>query len=580
MKNVVKGISFLAVPVLSFVLMELYEHNPFAEVRTEAIFFNVLLFELLAWILFGLIGNTGWALCILLLGSMLFGITNHYIMLFRSTPFVPWDIYSVRTAYSVAGNYDFTPDLRMVLVTAAFAALVILVHFWDIRLRGKRRLFALGMTIAPVVLLVLFVARLQDESFQTEHHLYPFLFTPAYMTKVNGMGVTFAMNLAYLKVDRPEGYSAKEAEALLESYREADDAEAAGADVSEDGAAETYPNIIVIMDEAFSDLAVLGDVDASEDYMPFLHRMQEGTENTVTGYLNVSVCGGNTANTEFEFLTGNTMAFLPGGSVPYQQYIKSETPSLASYLSGLGYLTCAMHPYYASGWQRETVYPLLGFGQTYFIEDMQNLSYIRKYVSDRSDMDNIIRIYEEKEAGTPLFLFNVTMQNHGGYTEDYANFTPDITAEGKDSAVLNQYLSLLKRTDAALEHLIAYFKEQDEPTILLFFGDHQPNNAVAKAFSCSDETLRYQVPYLMWANYDIEEGQNVDTSANYLSSHLLREAGVPLYDYQNFLTDLEQAYPILSAARIKTGADASDELLSEYQKIQYYLLFDRKGEQE
>jgi hypothetical protein len=214
-------------------------------------------------------------------------------------------------------------------------------------------------------------------------------------------------------------------------------------------------------------------------------------------------------------------------------------------------------------------------------------------------MDNIIRIYEEKEEGTPLFLFNVTMQNHGGYTEEYENFTPDITAEGKDSAVLNQYLSLLKRTDAALENLIAYFQEQDEPTILLFFGDHQPSDAVAKAFSCSDETLRYQVPYLMWANYDIEEGQNVDTSANYLSSHLLREAGVPLYDYQNFLTKLEQVYPILSAARMETRADEpdaefrgadggasehadsdTDELLLEYQKIQYYLLFDRKGEQE
>jgi hypothetical protein len=129
MKNVGKGISFLAVPVLSFILMELYEHNPFAEVRTEAVFFNILLFELFAWILFGLIGSTGWALRILLFCSMLFGITNHYIMLFRSTPFVPWDIYSIRTAYSVAGNYDFTPDLRMVLVTAAFAALVILVHF-------------------------------------------------------------------------------------------------------------------------------------------------------------------------------------------------------------------------------------------------------------------------------------------------------------------------------------------------------------------------------------------------------------------------------------------------------------------
>jgi phosphoglycerol transferase MdoB-like AlkP superfamily enzyme len=274
------------------------------------------------------------------------------------------------------------------------------------------------------------------------------------------------------------------------------------------------------------------------------------------------------------------MAFLPGGSIPYQQYIKSETPSLAGYLSDLGYMTCAMHPYYAGGWERETVYPLLGFKQSYFLDDLQKLSYLRKYVSDRSDMDNIIRIYEEKETGTPLFLFNVTMQNHGGYTEEYDNFTPDITAAGKDSAVLDQYLSLLKRTDQALENLVAYFKEQDEPTILLFFGDHQPNNAVAKAFSYSDETLRYQVPYLIWANFDIEEEQQVDTSANYLSSHLLKAAGIPLYDYQNFLTELEQAYPILSAARMEENGDGQEELLSDYRKLQYYLLFDWKGEQE
>jgi glucan phosphoethanolaminetransferase (alkaline phosphatase superfamily) len=172
------------------------------------------------------------------------------------------------------------------------------------------------------------------------------------------------------------------------------------------------------------------------------------------------------------------------------------------------------------------------------------------------------------------------MQNHGGYTDDYSNFSPDITAEEKNSEPLNRYLSLLKRTDQALEQLISYFEEQEEPTILLFFGDHQPNNTIAKSFSFSDETLRYQVPYLIWANFDIEEGQNVDTSANYLSSHLLEEAGIPLYDYQNFLTELEESYPVLSAARIETNGDGQEELLSDYQKLQYYLLFDRKGEQE
>jgi phosphoglycerol transferase MdoB-like AlkP superfamily enzyme len=331
------------------------------------------------------------------------------------------------------------------------------------------------------------------------------------------------------------------------------------------------------MDEAFSDPAILGELDTSEDYLPFFHRMQEGAENTITGYLNVSVCGGNTANSEFEFLTGNTMAFLPSGSIPYQQYIKSETPSLASYLSALGYTTVAMHPYYASGWQRDTVYPLLGFEQTYFLNNLKNITYVRQYASDRSDMNNIIRLFEEKPEGSPLFLFNVTMQNHGGYTDEYDNFTPDVTANGKNSKILNRYLSLLKKTDAALEDLVEYFAGQDEPVILLFFGDHQPNNAVARSFSYSDETLRYQVPYLIWANFDIEEAENADTSANYLSTHLLEAAGVPLYDYQNFLSGLEQYYPILSAARMETEDGGQEELLSDYKKLQYYLLFEQKG---
>ena len=98
------------------------------------------------------------------------------------------------------------------------------------------------------------------------------------------------------------------------------------------------------MDEAFSDLSILGDFEVNEDYMPFMHSLQEKGNNTVTGMATVSVCGGNTANSEFEFLTANTMEYLPNGSIPYQQYIKKETPSLAWYLQSLGYETYAQHP--------------------------------------------------------------------------------------------------------------------------------------------------------------------------------------------------------------------------------------------
>ena len=98
------------------------------------------------------------------------------------------------------------------------------------------------------------------------------------------------------------------------------------------------------MNEAFSDPSVLGDFTTNEDYMPFVHSLLDGADNTISGHLNVSVKGGNTANTEFEYLTGASMAFLPYGSIPYQQYVKKETPSMASYLSSLGYYTIAMHP--------------------------------------------------------------------------------------------------------------------------------------------------------------------------------------------------------------------------------------------
>lgn len=125
--------------------------------------------------------------------------------------------------------------------------------------------------------------------------------------------------------------------------------------------------------------------------MPFVHSLEKGNENTITGYLNTSVCGGNTADTEFEFLTGNTMAFLPVGSIPYQQYIKSTTPSLASYLKSIGYATYAQHPYYGSGWNRDTVYPLLGFDNLSFMQDYSNQRFVRKYISDETSLTGLLR---------------------------------------------------------------------------------------------------------------------------------------------------------------------------------------------
>lgn len=563
-KSIIWGIIFSVIPIIAFYLMESYEHNPFVEVRSKAQFFNVILFELLAWIMYLILGNAKWALRIVLAVSMIFGLVNHYVMLFRTTPFVPWDIFSINTAASVASNYDFTPSTRVVVVSILFVVLIVLVHFINHKMKMSFYLRMIPFAVVTICLCV-FVNMLQDDDFQTEYYLYPFLFTPGYMTQVNGMAVTFAMDLEYLAIDKPSGYNADEAKEELAEYADA-----------ETETNQKLPNIIVIMDEAFADLKVLDEFYTNVDYMPFVHSMQNGKENTVSGYLNVSVCGGNTANTEFEFLTGNTMAFLPTGSIPYQQYIKQDIPSLASYLSGLGYQTYAQHPYLASGWNRDKVYEWMGFDNMTFIDGYSSRKLIRNYISDESSFEQIKRTFEEKEDGKPAFIFNVTMQNHGGYSDTYSDFVNSVRTIDHKSNDLDQYLTLLSISDSEVEKLIAYFSNVDEDTVVVFFGDHQPNDFVTSPIAKTTENdyNRYQVPYFIWANYDIDEAVNVNTSANYLAANVLKVAGVPTDEYQNFLLQLETEFPIVSAVRTESTEDADEELLEKYKKLQYYMLFD------
>lgn len=543
---------------------------------------NIVLFELIMALLLFLFGKLKTALRCQTILFMIIGLANYYVLEFRSAPIMPWDILSIGTAASVANNFKYTLSKETVFVLIGFVILILLESKVTLELKKDWRI-RVGGVLASFALLWGFTAMLHQDSTVARFKLYDKLFTPTVMSKRDGTAVAFLMELKYIVVEKPDGYNKEDAAALLASY-----------DTNDTESATHTPNIIVIMNEAFSDLSVLGDFETNEDYMPFLHSlMQEGTPNTISGHLNVSVLGGNTANTEFEFLTGNTMAFLPQGSVAYQQYVKSNDYSIATYLKSKGYDTIAMHPYNASGWDRDKVYPLLGFDTFYSLKDWVNPVKIRKYVSDQSCYDKIIELYEQKDANTPFFLFNVTMQNHSSYSEEYDNFHPDITVEGTSSKILPNYLSLIKLSDQALENLIEYFSQADEDTIIVFFGDHQPSNSVAApvwkingrsgdSLTEEEEALRYKVPFIIWANYDIEAASNVETSANYLGSHVLRAAGLPLYDYRNYLSQLEGQYPVLTAIRAENAQGISTPVkdvkstLQDYMALQYYNIFSQK----
>lgn len=587
--RIVSFFLLFAVPIIIFYLMEFYTHNPFQTMLPGIQCLNIIFFELVMALGLFIFKKGRIALWVEAVIFAIVGLVNYFVLDFRSAPVMPWDILSVKTAASVADNYNYRLDKQAAIVLALFALVLLVSSYCDISVTFIK--LRVSGALISFILLTVFVNYTQSNDCLYRFRLYDKLFTPTTMTYKDGTVVAFCMQLQYLFVEKPEGYSKERAEEILQEglsqpYSDIESFQTALE-------AKNAPNIIVIMNEAFSDLNILGEFSSSEDYIPFVRSLLEGAENTQSGYLGVSVLGGNTANTEFEFLTGGTMAFLPQGSIPYQQYINGEMPSLASYLKELGYSTIALHPYGATGWHRHQVYPWLGFDSFLSLEDFTSPKQIRKYVSDESDYEKIIQLFEEKEAGKPLFLFNVTMQNHSSYTDAYTDFTPDVKVEGSDSFALSQYLSLLKVSDREIEKLIGYFQDQSERTLIVFFGDHQPTDSVVRdiwrlndksdqALSRKEQCLRYQVPFFIWANYDIEEIIGMNTSPNYLGSLTLKAAGLPLSPLHEFLDGLRQDYPVLSSIEVQDARGTSYEIkekeeeLLKYAIVQYYLLMEER----
>lgn len=200
----------------------------------------------------------------------------------------------------------------------------------------------------------------------------------------------------------------------------------------------------------------------------------------------------------------------------------------------------------------------MGFDHFYSETDFKNPKMFRKYISDKSDFKKIEELYENRtEKEEPFYLFNVTMQNHGGFDKTYTNFHNDIQiTDSHKNEQAEQYLSLVKKTDNAFKQLTNYFSKVKEPTNIVMFGDHQP--AVQSSFydslfgknagSLTNEELmnKYRTPFIIWANYDIKETTIDKMSANYLSAYIMKEAGLETSPYQKFLLKLRKKLPVLT----------------------------------
>ena len=473
----------------------------------------------------------------------LFGLVNHYVLRFRGRILFPADITGWRTAANVARGFDYSIDIYITQAAILLTAYLALV-FFCVPQKRRAKLPALGCVALWGTMICYCYAFFCTGMLPTLG-----IYTQQWVTQRNGFLLNFSIALRYSSVDKPEGYSKDVVLELMEQYP--------GVPGSW---ADRPVNLVVIMNESFGDLTIFDNLDASEDPTPFLHSLEE---NTIKGWMYSSVTGGGTATIEFEYLTGFTSLFQPPHTVAYQLYVEEGMPSLAALAKSQGYATTAFHPYKSSGWNRVLAYQYLDFDRQMYEQDVPNPYFIRNYISDKSDY---AMIYKSTEAEETSFFFNVTMQNHSGYAQGWRNLTRSIELPERlktADRTAEQFLALMRESDKALEELITYYRCCKEPTLVIFFGDHQPplTNAFYEALygkKLSERTTgevmqQYAVPFFIWANYDIEERQDVVVSPNFLGVLTAQTAGLPLTGYMEFLADLYEVMPAVTPVGFATA---------------------------
>ena len=577
---VIRILFALVIPLGCFYTFETLTHQMSTMIEL-AKRLNIAFYYWLFLFVFFIAGRTSISMAICVSAIAIIGVGNYFVVMFRSNPIVPWDIYSFETAMSVADNYVFSVDWALAEHIAMFILMLIVGVRTNIRLNKK--ILRPILTVAMCIPAYFYISYLWQDNLERNTGLNDTLFNAKYMHSKDGFFVSFILDIHFLQIEEPKNYSDEYALSLLNEQK-----------VEKVETPEELPDIIAIMDETFSDPAVLGEFETNKDYMPFVHSILRGeVANTISGYADVSVLGGNTANSEFEFLTGNSMAFFPNGSVPYLQYIRDGISTIVPQLEEYGYTTYGTHPYRAKGWNREFIYDLMGFDYRYFQGSFPFEDKLRNYVSDEADFKSILEWRNNTEG--PFFMFNVTMQNHSNYGGDFDNFDPQIVAKFKNTysnKYLNKYLSLMYETDQDVASLLSELSQSDRKTIVVFWGDHQPNDYVVRpiykeyGFDFDNQTYeqqqqRQKTPFFIWANYDIQEQTNVEISLNYLNILLFETAGLQLDEYQTFRKNLWQGQiPMMNAVGYRNDDgdlveydDAPEEiqnLLNEYQNIQYY----------
>ena len=515
---------------------------------------------------------------------------------YLSEPLYPWDLIFAEQIYKLL------PELAREKPDLAFAELfgglvLTVITLWVISLifrkqrnkRPGRPVIASSLLVLTAVIICINTATgqkwVQDV---LKIQAMPWVQIENY--RQNGFILAFAMNMESALIEHPE----MSVNTLLQEIAAAS-AEPTASVAVDNG---QQPDIIIIMSEAFWDPTRLPGVHSTPDPMPTIRALSSGDIFSPSQ-------GGNTANVEFELLTGFTNAFLPAGSVPYQQYIHRNTPSIIWTLKAHGYETIALHPYYKHFWNRDNVYKYLGFERFMGLEDMPGLTNRGPFVSDSALMT---QLYETLEATPqPKAVFVVTMQNHGPYEKgryDQPNITAQMDKKINEYDAVQTYSQGIHDSNTALTSLLGKLSLRARPSLLIFFGDHTPylgpnlaayresgliKSSTSEPLNKSEYAHLRKTPLVIWSSITGAKGSQTGSvlSPSMLPSLIMKELNIQHPFYSGFLRKISEALPVIDRRMllnkdgqwIENWRGHESQSLQEYHSIQYDMMFGNQKSQ-
>ena len=539
-------------------------------------------------------------------GVCVLSIANRIKLEVRDEPVFPRDFALLKEVGSAMSSYEIQyPMGTIAVVLLTTLALVVLGLFIGCRpfplarLRGwlGRLLGAAGsMGILVALLLTVYASNDLYNSFRVSNAYY----IPSVFNEL-GFPYCFCHQFTTYPIDRPEGFDKAAAAAW-----ETGDQPGQGEDV----------HLIMVMNEAFSDLTDDPAFTYTEenDPLPNLHALQSDP-HAVSGHVVVPGFAGGTANTEFDVLTGMQTNALSASTTSSFRVVNRDLDSVLRVFASDGYHTSFFHPGDDWFYNRENVYDWLGAEETVFADEMENLAYKGRWVTDDYMAGFIEEKFEEAVAqGELLCNYTTTIQNHMSYTADkygegyvYPPVETDAQLTDDVRTMLEVYIEGARDADAMLGRLVDYFSQTDEPVVLAFWGDHLPylgDNQLAYAQLGSEVALSeddresalcsYETPYVIWANdaaaqvldwesaverLDLPETNRL--SASFLGAALLELTGrgeeSPWF---SFLNQLRRELPVVQKKTYMTMdgtitpllTSAQQEMIDQWRQWSYYKL--------